>query len=454
MALAEKILVIDDKHSIVEILETTLKKEGYEVDSALEGEKALEMLDNEVYDLIFCDVNLPDTSGMEILRKVKEKPEPSTVVMITAYGSIENAIECMKLGADDYVTKPFNLEEIKAIAGKGLEKGRLVRENILMRRELEKRYDFSGIIGRSKLMEVVFDKIKKVSPANVAVLVTGETGVGKELVAKAIHYNSGKKGKLVPVNCAAIPDNLMESELFGHVKGAFTGALAAKRGLIEEAEDGTLLLDEIADLHPSLQAKLLRTLDEGSIRKVGDTKHIPVKFRLVCSTNKNLAEEVENQRFRLDLFHRIKVMEINIPPLRERREDIIPLVESYLEKLCAEYNKPLKKLDSGALNVLLTHEWRGNVRELINVLEQSVLMYDADTLDAENLSAILAPLPHAVRSDSFPQEDSLKAMLGKVEKDIIVRVLKDVDGNRKEAARRLAMSERTLYYKLEEYDLK
>lgn len=452
--MAEKILVIDDKESIVEILSTALSASGYDVETALDGKSAIEMIISDNFDLILCDVNLPDMSGTEILKKAKQMKLPPTVIMITAYGSIENAIECMKFGADDYVTKPFNLDEIKEIVKKGLEKVNLVRENIMLREELGKKYDFSGIIGKSKEMQHVFEKIKRVATTSVTVLITGETGVGKELVAKALHYNSNRTGKLVAVNCAAIPDNLMESELFGHLKGSFTGAVTAKRGLVEEADGGTLLLDEIAELNPSLQAKLLRTLDEGTVRRVGSNSSIPVSFRLICSTNKDLAKEVEKGTFRLDLLHRIKVIEIKIPSLKVRREDINLVLEFYLKKLVEEHNKEITGFSSGAMNILLSHDWPGNVREVINVVEQAVLMTEGNIITEDIISAIISPSSCVISADSIVSEGSLKDMMSRVEKSIIEKVLSEYGGNRKKAAGRLEMSERTLYYKLEEYNMK
>lgn len=452
--MAEKILVIDDKESIVEILSTALSASGYDVETALDGTSAIDMIISDNFDLILCDVNLPDMSGTEILKKSKQMKLPPTVIMITAYGSIENAIECMKYGADDYVTKPFNLDEIKEIVKKGLEKVNLVRENIMLREELGKKYDFSGIIGKSKEMQTVFEMIKRVATTSVTVLITGETGVGKELVAKALHYNSNRTGKLVAVNCAAIPDNLMESELFGHLKGAFTGAVTAKRGLVEEADGGTLLLDEIAELNPSLQAKLLRTLDEGTVRRVGSNSSIPVSFRLICSTNKDLAEEVEKGKFRLDLLHRIKVIEIKIPSLKVRREDINLVLDFYLKKLVKEHSKEITGFSSGAMNILLSHDWPGNVREVINVVEQAVLMTEGNIITEDVISAIISPSTCVISTDNIVTEGSLKDMMSRVEKSIIEKVLSECGGNRKKAAGRLEMSERTLYYKLEEYNMK
>ncbi|MFA6449004.1 MAG: sigma-54 dependent transcriptional regulator [bacterium] len=452
----DHILIIDDKQSIVEILETYLGDEGYATSSAVTGAQALEKLEHDDYELVLCDVRLPDIDGMEILKKINgASARGPAVIMITAYGSIENAIECMKLGAADYVTKPFNLQEIREVVKKGLERVHLVRENEKMRAELERRYDFSGIIGKSKQMQDVFDRIRRVAPSNASVLITGETGVGKELVARALHYNSQRSRKgLVALNCAAIPENLLESELFGHVKGAYTGAFTNKRGIFEEADGGTLLLDEISELQLSLQAKLLRTLDDGTVRRVGDSHNIPVDTRLICSTNKDLSEQVKQNLFRLDLYHRIKVVEIYIPPLRERREDIILLAEHFLTKLCKEHSRDITRFTPDAINLLLEHKWVGNVRELINVIEQATLLTEGDAITAEQLAALRVKPGDALAADVFFTDDSLKKMMDRVEKEIIIRALRETGGNRKEASKRLALSERALYYKLDEHELK
>ena len=449
----ERILIVDDKQSIVEILETTLSNEGYEIVAHTNGADAEHSIQSDRFDLMLCDVRLPDHDGMELLRAMRTAHPDTTVVMITAYGSIENAIECMKLGADDYVTKPFNLEEIRATVGKGLEKARLRRENIALRQEVVKRYEFSNIVGKSKIMLDVFERIRRVGPTDVNILITGETGTGKELVSKAIHYNSNRvKGTFTALNCAAIPENLLESELFGHIKGSFTGAISNKRGMFEEATGGTLLLDEIGDMHPSLQAKLLRTLDEGMIRRVGDTKLIPVDVRLICSTNKNLQEEVRTSRFRLDLYHRIRVVEISLPPLRERREDIPLLAQHYVEKICKEHKRSVLGLDPGAIRLLLNHDWVGNVRELINVLEQAVLLCST----REITESALAPLLRSVFAgpeDFFDTTMPLKQVMRRFEREVLRRALERHGGSRKQTARQLKISERTLYYKMEEYEL-
>ncbi|HOO57479.1 MAG TPA: sigma-54 dependent transcriptional regulator [bacterium] len=451
----DRILVVDDKQSIVEILETVLREDGYAVSSAFRGEEAIKKLEEESYELLLCDIRLPDIDGMKILEYAVSREEGPAVIMITAYGSIENAIECMKLGADDYITKPFNLDELRAVVRKVLGNVKLLRENAKLRAELKQKYDFSGIIGKSKQMQEVFEKIKRVAPTNTSVLISGETGVGKELVAKAIHYNSPRARKdFVALNCAAIPEHLLESELFGHVKGAFTGAISNKNGIFEEADGGTLLLDEIGELHMSLQAKLLRVLDEGSVRRVGDNKNIPVDVRLICCTNKRLEEEIEKKNFRLDLYHRIKVVEIAIPPVRERKEDIIAVAEFYLQKISREHGKSLTRLNPEAVTLMLSHQWQGNVREIINVMEQAVLLAESDPVGAGHLPSLSSSESCDFSVAELLGENTLKKMLDRVEKEIISRVLEEAGGNRKETARRLGVSERALYYKLDEYDLK
>ncbi len=451
----KRILIIDDKESILEILGTALTSEDRAITTAATGAQAIEAIDGEEFDIVLCDVRLPDIDGTDLLKRVVAKNPATAVIMITAYGSIQNAIECMKYGAFDYITKPFNLDEIKEVVKKGLERAGLVKENMKLRAEVEKKYDFSGIIGKSKAMQDVFELIRRVAPSKASVLITGETGVGKELVARAIHYNSHiASGNFVALNCAAIPENLLESELFGHVKGAFTGAIATKRGIFEEADGGTLLLDEIAELHSTLQAKLLRVLDEGAVRRVGDSRNIPIDVRLICSTNKDLLQEVERGAFRLDLYHRVKVVEIHIPSLRERPEDIKPLMDFYLEKLIQEHNKPGLELTPEAFNLLLAHNWIGNVRELVNVLEQAVLLSRDSKIDVEQLPALTKTKEINVCPTGLLREETLRKMLDQVEKEIITHILKETSGNRKEAARRLGLSERALYYKLDEHNLK
>lgn len=448
-----RILVVDDKRSILEILDTALRESGYETALAETGAQALEAVGGELFDAILCDVRLPDMNGTEVLKAARNKQPQATVIMITAYGSIENAIECMKLGADDYVTKPFNLEEIRAFVRKAVEKSRLLQENLRLREELDSRFGYGNLIGKSKAMENVMHLVRRVAGSPVSVLVSGETGTGKELVSRAIHTVSPRaRSAFVALNCAAIPENLLESELFGHVKGAFTGAVATKRGIFEEADGGTLLLDEVNELHQNLQAKLLRTLDEGSIRRVGDTKNIPVDVRLICSTNIDLRQAVDQNRFRLDLYHRIRVVEIAIPPLRERREDIPLLLQYYLEKISAQHGKPVRAISPVAMSRLLGYPWPGNVRELINVLEQSVLLCEGDVLTETSFdSALHVSKPEEAEASGEPSP--LKESIAKAERAAILNALRATNGSRKDAARLLDISERSLYYKLEEHHI-
>jgi len=303
------------------------------------------------------------------------------------------------------------------------------------------------------MMQEVYKQIGKVAGSDATVLVLGESGTGKELVAKAVHNNSPRKGSsFVVVNCAAIPENLLESELYGHVRGAFTGAISNKRGMFEEASGGTLLLDEIAELHPALQAKLLRTLDEGKIRRVGDTRQIDVNARLICSTNKNLEDEVRENRFRLDLYHRVRVIEIKLPPLRERKEDIPMLVKNFIEKICAEYSRPLPEMDTSVMRALMEHKWIGNVRELINTMEQAILLCEDNRITERCISHILTT-SEVSKPDLFDPGMTLKEMVGAFEREAIRQALAGNNGNRKETARKLGISERSLYYKMEEFKL-
>ncbi|MFH1539379.1 MAG: sigma-54 dependent transcriptional regulator, partial [bacterium] len=429
--MSHQILVIDDKQSIVEVLETALAREGFEVGSCNTGAEAMDAVREGAYDLVLCDVRLPDMDGTEILRAVKERQPHAAVIMITAYGSIENAIECMKLGADDYLTKPFNLEEMNEVVKKALEKVRLVRENIALRAELERKYEFANIIGKSKQMTDIFDLIRRVAPTKVNVLISGETGTGKELVARAIHFNGKESGgPFLALNCAALPENLMESEMFGHVRGAFTGAHANKRGMLEEADGGTLLLDEISELQHPLQAKLLRTLDEGNIRRVGDTREIPTNVRLLFSTNCNLQEAVNAGAFRLDLYHRVRGVEIALPHLRERREDIPLLTEHFLEKISKEHGRTPPTLTPPALALLVRHRWNGNVRELINAVEQMVVLCEEDEIVEQKVKAIIGG-GSVETADAETEGLPLKDSVSRLEARLVRRALEKTSGSRR-----------------------
>ena len=331
----EKILIIDDEKSVLDMLNVVFKKEGYRVKASLSAQKALELIDKEDFDLILSDIRLPQISGMELLRQVKEKKPDIPVIMITAYGTIKQAVEALKAGAIDYVLKPFDVEELKIIVSQGLEKRKLKEENILLKKELKEKYSFKNIVGKSKKMKEIYSLIEKVAATDSTVLITGESGTGKEMAARAIHLLSWRwDNPFVPINCGALPENLLESELFGHVKGAFTGAVVDKKGMFEVAEKGVLFLDEVGEMSPWTQVKLLGAIQDKKVRRVGATEEIPVDVRIIAATNQNLKKKIEEEKFREDLFYRLNVISLEMPPLREKKEDLPLLVSHFLKKYC------------------------------------------------------------------------------------------------------------------------
>jgi len=364
-----RILIIDDKENIRRLLSTDLMNQGWQVDTAADGAAGVALFDEVIYDLVITDVKMPGMSGLEVLEAVKEINPDTAVIVMTAFADMDDAILALKRGAADYLRKPFKLEEIRSAVEKALDNQQLIIENKLLRREVEDKYKFSQMIWRSKAMENVIVSIKRLAAANSTVLITGETGTGKELVARAIHFNSPRKDKpFIVINCAAIPPTLLESEMFGHAKGAFTDAWQDKRGRFEDAEGGTLFLDEISEISPATQAKLLRVLQDGEFSRVGENKVRKSNVRVLAATNIDLARAVEDGRFRKDLFFRINVLPINLPPLRERREDIPLLIRHFLDISCRENNLQLKHFTPEAIQVLVEHEWLGNVRELQNLV--------------------------------------------------------------------------------------
>ena len=371
-----KILVVDDELSMREFLSILLEREGYSTLLAENAESALQLLESEDFALVISDVNMPGLDGIRLLERIKKLTPETAVLLITAFSTAEQAVEAMKLGAYDYIAKPFKVEEIKVLVRNALEKRTLQKENIRLKQEIQERYGFSGLIGKSKKMREVYTLIEKVSTSNTNVLVLGESGTGKELAAKAIHYNSPRKDKpFVPVNCGAIPENLMESELFGHKKGSFTGAIADRPGLFEQAEGGTLFLDEIGEIPLQLQTKLLRVLQEREFRKVGGTEDKRADVRIVAASNRELEEQVNEGSFREDLFYRINVVQIRMPSLRERPEDIPLLVEHFHKKFVQSPHEG-ETITSGALKVLLSYSFPGNVRELENTIERCMVLGD------------------------------------------------------------------------------
>jgi len=384
--MSETILIIDDEETLRESLCRLLSKEGYAVSSAGSGEDALALIDTGGFDLVISDIILPGIDGIEVLRKAREKYPDQMVIMITAYASLETALEALRAGAYDYIMKPVLHEELKLLVRNALRHRSLQAENKLLKKQIERDYDFSHIIGESEALKRTMEEVTLVADTKSNVLITGETGTGKELIARAIHYNSMRKSKpFVPINCASIPENLLESELFGHVRGAFTGAVTAKKGLFEEANGGTVFLDEIGEMGTSLQAKLLRVIDDRQVRPVGGTLSSKVNLRFITATNKDLSRATQDGSFREDLYYRINTINIALPPLRERQEDIPLLARHFLERFASELGKPLKSITPQTMSVFEGYPWPGNVRELRNIIERAVLISDTDMIKPTHL---------------------------------------------------------------------
>ena len=448
---ANQILIVDDEPEMCSLLSDILKDEGYETETAISGEKALARMGERDFAVVITDLNMKGMPGMTLLKHIKQRHLDTNVIIMTGFGSIESAIEAMKDGAYDYVTKPVKSDQLAVITKKAVREVALRRELVRLRREVEKEYSFNQILGKSKPMQAIFELIRRITPSPSSVLITGESGTGKELVARAVHYNSPRaQGPFIPVNCAAIPENLLESEMFGHMKGAFTDAKADRKGLFEEAQGGTLFLDEISELPLSLQAKLLRVLQEKEIRRVGGTRSLPVDARVIAATNLDLAGEVKAKRFREDLYYRMNVIEVHMPALRERPEDIPLLVMHFIKKYAEPMKKPVAGLTEGALALLMDYAWPGNVRELENVIERGVTLTRAEKIGSEDL-------PQAVRGDSgdrhMIEEAAEKTRtLAEVERAYILRVMEKTAGNKYQAAQVLGIDRKTLYRKLDEIE--
>jgi len=449
-----RILVVDDEESLREVLTIMLHREGYQVESAANGEQAALRLNENRFDLVISDIKMPKLNGMELLRQIKERYPETLVLMITAFSSTDEAVEAMKQGAYDYITKPFQNEEIRLIVRNALERASLQKENQALKRELGERFSFHNIVGKSKRIRDVFDLIERVAGAKTSILVTGESGTGKELVARAIHFNSPRRERpIVAINCGAIPENLLESELFGHEKGAFTGATQAKPGLFEVAHGGTLFLDEVGELPTSMQVKLLRVLQEQEIRRVGGTRDIGVDVRLVAATNKDLEAEVEGGRFREDLFYRLNVIRIDLPPLRERLEDIPLLVDHFLGRFAGAAPPTVSE---EMMRILVDYPWPGNIRELENVIERCMVLGHGDQLQPDGLP----PQMHQASTratdtiEDLPDDGlDLDAYLGGIEKRLLEQALDRCGGVRKKAAQMLGITFRSIRYRLAKYDL-
>ena len=444
----QHVLVVDDEPLIRKFLVETLKRMGFTVHDAPDGTQALQRVKAETYDLIFTDLKMPGLDGMELLRAVRKASPESVVIMMTAYATVETAVEAMKMGAFDYIIKPFSPDQIELVTRKASERQSLIDENRYLRSEILKEFGFGEIIGNAPVMHDIFEVVKKVAMSRATVLVQGESGTGKELVARAIHFNSTRaNAAFIKLNCAALPESLLESELFGHEKGAFTGAMARRPGRFELAHGGTLLLDEISEIPLSLQAKLLRVLQEREFERVGGTRSIKVDVRIVATTNRNLDEEIEAKRFREDLFFRLNVIPITLPPLRKRPGDVPLLAEHFVERYCRENNRPLKQITPEALEAMAHYSWPGNVRELQNVLERAVVL-DADEAIGFDHLTLREP---GGGSDSDEIVDAVGTTVAEMERRLILKTLEALGGSRGRTADMLKISVRTLRNKLNQY---
>ncbi len=457
-----KVLVVDDEESIREFFEIMLKREGYDVLTASNGAEALERLKKERVDLVISDLQMPELSGMQLLQGAKEIDPELVMIMITAFGSTETAVEAMKLGAYDYVQKPFKIDEVKIIIRQALEKRSLRMENAVLKRELGTKYAFDNIIGSAPPMLRIYEMVKRVANTKSSVLITGESGTGKELIARAIHFNGPLKDKpFVTINCGAIPENLMESEMFGHKKGSFTGAIADKKGLFEVANSGTIFLDELGELPLPMQVKLLRVIQEGTFKRVGGTEDITVDVRVISATNRNLDNEVRAGRFREDLFYRMNVIQIHCPPLRERREDIGMLANHFLEKFAKGLGVEVKRIGNEAMEALKRYHYPGNVRELENVIERTVALEPGAIILPESLPRHLldAQQPSAGPLDAnkieilADQGIDLEKLTADFERTLLTKALQQAGGIKKRAAKLLGISFRSMRYRVDKYGL-
>jgi len=454
----EKVLLIDDSPEILAHLSEYLNAEGYAVDTAGDGTTAILMIEKKFYDIVVTDLKMPGLDGMGVLKFVKENSPESICMMLTGYGTIKNAIEAMKLGAFDYLTKPIKMEEVLLLFKKALEHRNLKRENIHLRSQLKRKYKFENIIGDSPKIQKVFETIEKVMDTDSTILILGETGTGKELVAKAIHFNSYRRnGPFVPVNCAAIPGELLESELFGHEKGAFTNAIRTRIGRFELANGGTIFLDEIGDMNLNLQSKLLRVLQERQFERIGGVKPVKIDIRVITATHQNLKKAIQQKDFREDLYYRLNVIPIEIPPLRERKSDIPLLVHSFLNYFSKTKRKEISGITDEALQQLMEYDWPGNVRELENIIERMVILSNNEVITVEDLpervqSALDAD--HYPRHFEIPQEGVfLESAINEFEKQMILQALNKTGWVKNKAAKLLHLNRTTLIEKIKRQNI-
>jgi len=449
----EKILIVDDEEGMRRLLSRILTREGYETIAVGSGEEALQEIAAEQFDLVITDIQMSGMSGVELLQELKSFDPSLPILVITAYGTVESAVQALRSGAYDYITKPFEGDEIRLTVAKAFERERLLAENRYLHEELEGRFNFSGIVGNSAPMQEIFDMAASVAVSNANVLITGESGTGKELVARSIHYHSPRKDKpFIVLNCAALSEGVLESELFGHERGAFSGALTTKKGRFELADQGTLFIDEVGEMSLAAQVKLLRVLQEHEFERVGGTRTIKVNVRLVAATNKNLEEQVKKGEFREDLYYRLNVINIQLPPLRQRREDIEPLARHFLDKYTRETGKKIEQISPKALACLVAHDWPGNVRELENAIERAVVLAKGEILTPRDF-------PQGVQDKdqiclSLPEQGgSLTDILEDLERQLIVQTLNREGRSQTKAAEVLGIKRTTLRYKMEKYGM-
>jgi two-component system, NtrC family, response regulator AtoC len=449
MADAPKILVVDDETLIRDMLKEVLKRMGLDVDEAPNGTTAINKLKEDRYDLIISDIRMPDVSGMEVLKAAHEHVPDTEVIMLTAYGTIENAVEAMDHGAFNYITKDYTPDHIEQVVSKALEHYRLRNENRRLRQAVNGQYGFDQIVGKSSKMMRIFETLESVADSDATVFIQGPSGTGKELIAKALHYNSRRRDNaFIKTNCAALPEGLMESELFGHEKGAFTGAIKSRIGRFEAANEGTILLDEVSEMTPALQAKLLRVLQEREFERVGDTTPIKVDIRVIATTNRKIKEAIEEGQFREDLYYRLNVVPIYVPPLRERKKDIPLLIDHFISRFNKEHHREIEGISRESENLLMRLDWPGNVRELENRIERAVIMCKESILQVHNFLFEEEGFDSPVTDDA--DDDTVKT-LRDVEKDQILKTLRSNSNNRTKTAEQLDISVRTLRNKLNEY---
>jgi two-component system, NtrC family, response regulator HydG len=448
-----RVLVVDDDEPHAQAVAESLERIGYDCTVSTSGREALRLIEEQNFDIVLTDLLMDDIGGMEVLRKAKQELPDAEVVVLTGLNDAKAAVSAMQAGAATFLMKPLDINELRSIVDKRSQSQRLARSNLELQRQLNERFGFEGVIGNSPLMHTVLERLKQIAPTSASVLITGESGTGKELVAKALHINGSRKSKpFVTLNCAALSENVLESELFGHIKGAFTGADRERKGWIEHANGGTLFLDEVGDIPLSTQVKLLRVLESGEIYRMGSSDPLKVNVRVVSATNRDLNDAITAGTFRPDLYHRLKVVSIKLPPLRARREDIPLLIDHFLKEYSVVHGKTISSVSPAVRKILMAHSWPGNVRELKNTIESMIVIDSDGALDLDDLTEELQALPAAAEATSGPV-NLVGQSFEHIEKYYIIETLKLTQGNREEASRRLGMGERTLYRKIKEYGI-